>query len=266
MKAIFLATIILFSLIAHSSLAIGEDTGIGTDVPEGSLTCSGPWTQLICVIKQVSDIIKSIQEISNSISNWVPHSFPFGGPILSSERACQFKFDSWTRIPNPLCLIGICTPPTIAIGPVPISWNLGGRAIEVGPPVPSDGKIIAFPWISKIYDNHTENRKGPWSLGLGFTPFPLDEINRSLSSLRIWIPPDAINPPCDTIYAKLFLPLAGVEECLDNFRFECLASGEKDSSGNDVYKVIRLLGTSQEDVPAETLQELRNSFPSFPWP
>jgi hypothetical protein len=254
--------------------ALTTDTGIGTgDQAPGSLTqisCNGPWTKLICVVKKISDVIETISDISKTITDWVPHFFPFGGPILSSEQACEFKFDLTTWAINPACAFGFCFPPTIPYGPFPITWGLAGRAIEVGPPVPTDGKIIAFPWISKIYQNHTENRAGPWALGLGFTPFPLDEINTSLDAIRIWIPPlpssfAGIDPQCWN-GGWTILPAPYYGACLEDIRFECLASGKTDEQGNDVYKVIRRLGTSPNDVQPEVMDVLRQNYPNFPWP
>jgi hypothetical protein len=272
-KKILITSILLLVLglnLPQNAFALNEDPTIGTgpEVPEiGSLTCSGFWTKLICAIKTIADVIKDIRNLSSTLSNWLPHSFPFGGPILSSEQACSFKFTSYTSFPNPFypCTPVLC-PGNIVAGPIDVTWGLGGRAIEVGPPVPSGGKVIAFPWISKVYDNHTENRAGPWSLGLGFTPFPLDEINKSLENIIIWIPPNPFNPPCSTVLANWLLPPTSPQECIENLRFECLASGEKDQQGNDIYKVIRLLGTSKEDVPQDALNSLRSSFPTFPWP
>ena len=258
-------TIVLFiiftSIIPKDTLGliIPPDIGTGTQVPSGSgsLSCAGTWTKIICVIKKTSDIIKSIQKVTRALDN-VPHSFPFGGPILSSERACSFKFSETVWAPNPF--FGI--PPTLPYGPFPITIPLGGRAIVVGPPISSGGKVIAFPWISQIYDQHTENRAGPWALGLGFSPFPLKDINDPLRDIKIWIPPLPFDPPCSVGgFASAY-----IGSCTTNFHFECQASGEKDASGNDIYKVIRKLGTSKDDVPASTLQELKTKFPSFSWP
>lgn len=254
-------TAIVITVLPLETLAINVDTDIGSGdqvpIPGKSLTCSGFWIDIICAIKQIADIINTIRDISNSLLNWVPHSFPFGGPILSSEPACRFGFNSYTKSPWPICILGFCTWPMI--GPVPISWELGGKAIEIGPPVPSGGKIITFPWISKIYRHHTEDRDEPWALGLGFTPFPLDEINELLDDIRIWIL--AGLGPC-------WVPQFTGEfaECLNNFHLECVPSGKKDPAGNDVYKVIRILGTSKENAPKEALDNLKKSFPSFPWP
>ncbi len=266
----FAVIIILFSILAsiipqHAfGLIVPPDIGSKPDEvtkAEANIKCTGPWwTKIACVAAKVARYMKTVLKITKAIS-YVPHSFPFGGPILSSERACSFKFNSVTWIPNPLCLIGACFPPTIPIGPIPIPIPLGGRAIVVGPPVPTypkpinplpgnqippGGKVIAFPWISRIYRQHTENRAGPWALGLGFTPFPLKDINDGLSKIIIWIPFKPLDPPC--LVGGFYPPYIG--ECVSGFRFDCSASGERDRFGNDIYKVIRLLGTSKENAPA----------------
>ena len=236
-------------------------TTIGSDVPPAGtpLACIGPLAKLLCVIKKVSDVIITVKRISDVIE-FIPHSFPFGGPILSSEQACTVKFDDWFAIP---CLLGpFCTGPTILVGPARIPIPLGGRAIEVGPPVPSGGKIIAFPWISNIFKEHTENRAGPWSLGLGFSPFPLQDINDGLNGIVITIPPNLLDLPCIAYNLSPDKPL----NCIENIHFDCTASGEKDPAGHDIYKVIRLLGTSKEDASQQSLNDLRTQFPSFPWP
>lgn len=263
-------TIILLSIFSSAiprpafGLNVPNDIGTGNDAPGlgESLNCSGTWLKLICILKKTHDFIQTVQQITN-ILGFIPHTFPFGGPILSSETACSFHFDEYTFA------FTICTPFTgcwtPALGPVPISIPLGGRAIRVGDPMPITppttapyGRIIAFPWISKIYDQHTENRAGPWSLGLGFTPFPLGEINNSLGSIKIRIPPnylDSIDAPC---WTPVFGSYIGV--CIDDLRFDCLASDEKDSSGLDIYKVIMKLGTSLDDAPP-------TAFPTnFPFP
>lgn len=185
--------------------------------------------KIVIVIKKIADYIKNINKVTRAIDT-LPHKFPFGGHILSSERACSLKFRTWVwtypfGVPVPI----VC-PSCI---PIP----LGGRAIEVGPPVPSPGKIITFPFISDIYKNYQEDRVGPWALGLGFSPFPLDEINKTISSIDIAFPPSLVDcpgVPYDTVF------------CLDDFHFDCTASGEKDSFGNDIYKVILKLGTSPD--------------------
>jgi len=188
-----------------------------------------------------------------------------------SERACTFKFDEYTFAYTICTPLGCYTP---AIGPITVPIPLVGRGIIVGPPVPTytgsfdptnptvippGGKVIAFPWISRIFEQHTENRAGPWALGLGFTPFPLGEINTALDSIRIRIPPnvlDLANTPC-------WVPVPGYYTgvCFDNLRFDCSASGELDPiTGLEIYKVIRLLGTSKDNAPA-------SAFPTgFPVP
>lgn len=264
--------IICLSIFASTipRLAFGfnvpSDIGTGTQIPAtGSLSCVGIWTKIICVIKKIADIIKTVQKITKAL-DYVPHQFPFGGPILSSERACELKFRSTTWIG--VYILGYWAP---IPGTFTISKSLVGRAIEVGPPVPSGGKVIAFPWISKIYQQHTEKRAGPWALGLGFSPFPLKDINDALKSIRIWIPPNPLDTSCFGFAAAGYVSgayygrVGFLAQCFDNFQFDCQASGEKDPQGNDIYKVIRLLGTSKDDVPQETLQRLKTSFPSFPW-
>lgn len=260
---------ILASTIPRSAFGF-SDPNIGTQVPpSGTFACTGPWTKVICAIRRVTDFMRTIRKLTK-VLGYIPHQFPFGGPILSSERACSFKFDEYT-FAFTICIpfAGCWTP---ALGPVPITIPLGGRAIVVGPPVPTypkstnpndpvpppGGKVIAFPWISKIYRNHTENRAGPWALGLGFSPFPLKNINDALGGIKVRIPPNYLDPldsPC-------WVPVAGfyIGVCLDDFHFDCAESGEKDQFGNDIYKVIRLLGTSPNNAPARAFP------PGFPVP
>ena len=247
-----LVSILTLTIPKHTfGIVIPPDIGTGSQIPAtGGLVCTGPFTKIICVVKKVSDVIRTIQKITKSL-DYLPHSFPFGGPILSSEQACSFHFDEYTFISGTLTYCSIIGCFQFGAGPVPISIPLTNRAIEVGPPVPSGGKIISFPWISKIYENHTENRAGPWALGLGFSPFPLGDINNALGSIKIRIPPNQlsiIDAPC---WAPIW-PNGGTYTgvCIDDIRFDCKVSGEKDPQGNDIYKVIRLLGTSRENAPA----------------
>lgn len=248
--------ILLFSIV---SLVIPQNTfgfsypdpdSGSTSVP-GRLSCVGFWNKIICVAKKIADALKIVFRIKKVVDN-LPHSFPFGGHILTSERACSLKFNEITWWGINYCPPGYCPFPT-PFGPVPITIALGGRAIRVGEPVPivppttsPYGRAIVFPWISDVYKNHAENRVGPWALGLGFTPFPLDEINRELGGIRFRWPPSIIDESCfipdPSYFGRVsFIPLA---ICVENFRFECLDSGEFDQNGNPVYKVIRKLGTS----------------------
>src|SRR3989344_8191774 len=123
------------------------------------------WVGLIRVVTSITSALRVVRNVSLAPNSIVPHSFPFGGHITSSERACSLR-----------ATVIYTGPPFPFICPNCFYWALGGRAIEVGPPVPTNGRIIAFPWISDIYRNHSENQVGPWALGLGFTPFPLDQI------------------------------------------------------------------------------------------
>lgn len=192
-------------------------------------------TRIVGIIKDVGSVLRTIRNVSRSLDAWVPHSFPFGGHIETSERACEISFTAWIWVTNPACLIGFCFPPTIPI-PWDIDIPLGGRAISSGPPVPTPGKVITFPFISDIYRNYSQNRVGPWDLGLGFTPFPLDELNRALEGIEIGIPPSPTDCPGGPIepFGKI---------CLNNFEFECVTSGDTDRNGRPIYKVILKLGT-----------------------
>lgn len=172
-------------------------------------------------IKKIVDVLKTsyksykVVENYGKLPSYVPHTFPFGGHITSSEQACSLKWTNWVII----CYGPAGCYPT----PIPGYWPFTGQAIEVGPPIPSNGKIIDFPFISDIYRNDQEDRVGPWALAIGFTPFPLDQINDALGLITI---------P---------LPAGG---WADNFHIDCSESGEKDQSGNAIYKVILKLGTS----------------------
>lgn len=269
--AVIICFSILSSIIPQSSfgLIVPPDIGTGPQVPADDkiAPCTGPWwAKIACIANKVARYMRIVNKITTAL-DYIPHQFPFGGPILSSERACGFHFRSTTWIgvpPTPLIPYFWFFPATFSK-----TVSLAGRAIVVGPPVPTypkpanpftfsgsqvppGGWVIAFPWISKIYDQHAEKRAGPWALGLGFSPFPLDDINDALSDIRIWIPPVPIDRDC-LIPDPTWLGAHRVgpfEECIDRLSFECLASGEKDPFGNDIYKVIRLLGTSDENAPA----------------
>lgn len=273
-------------------IAFNVDPGIGTgdqapDTTFGkSLQCVGTWTKLVCVIKKIADWIKTITKITKAL-DYLPHSFPFGGHIEKSERACGFHFRvvTWIKAPTVgiLFLNPACTPTTPCFPlPIPKSFTIGlvGRAIVVGPPVPTysyggscnkytnvcsngigpctedkhcgsndDGWVIAFPWISNIYRNHNEAYVGPWALGLGFSPFPLPEINAALEDIRIWVPPTLLDRDCmapDPTWAfKITDGFIGqpIAVCVDRFSFDCKSSGGKDEFGVEIYKVIRKLGT-----------------------
>lgn len=239
---------LLFSvlLMTFPSTAFGlsypdPDSG-STSVP-GRLSCTGFWTRIICVVRRVADALRVVFRIKKVVDS-LPHSFPFGGHILTSERACSLKFDEYV-------IVTICSPLGCwgtPFGPVPITLGLGGRAIRVDTPVPivppttsPYGRAIVFPWISDVYQRHSEGRVGPWALGLGFTPFPLRDINNALGGIRIRIPllPLYDSAPC---WTPIFGGYNG--SCTENFRFECLDSGEFDQNGEPVYKVIRKLGTA----------------------
>jgi hypothetical protein len=173
-------------------------------------------------IKKVVDVLKTSYKYYGVVKDYaklpgyIPHTFPFGGHITSSERACSLKWTNWVIIYTPVGYFPV---------PIPGYWPIPGRAIEVGPPIPSNGKVIDFPFISDIYRNNQEDRVGPWALAIGFTPFPLDQINDALGLITI---------P---------LPAGG---WADNFHMDCSSSGEKDKEGNDIYKVILKLGTSPD--------------------
>ena len=206
-----------------------------------SSTCVAPfgWAKLLCVMIKVADYMKTVSAFLDNGLGYIPRTFPFGGDIVTSEQACTFKFDAWVWIVNPACLIGACFPPIVPV-PLPIPVPMNGRAIEVSQPVPSQGKVIVFPWISEVYKNYTEDQPGPLkALGLGFTPFPLDKINDGIGAITIWFPPGIIDTCPD-----FFVPYPVGTVCVTNFHFDCVASGEKDQNGNDIYKVILKLGTA----------------------
>ncbi|MDO8496541.1 MAG: hypothetical protein Q7S43_03765, partial [bacterium] len=135
-------------------------------------------------IKNIVDVLKTsyksykVVRDYGELPGYVPHTFPFGGHIISSERACSLKWTNWVII----CATGCY------IVPIPGYFHFSGRAIEVGPPIPSNGKVIDFPSISDIYRNKQEDRVGPWALAIGFTPFPLDQINDALGLITIPLP------------------------------------------------------------------------------
>ena len=180
--------------------------------------------ELVRKLKTYYDAYKNSSSIN--LPGYVPHKFPFGGRITSTEQACSLKFWQWYLVCYPV--IGCY------MTPFPGYIPLGGSAITTGEPLPvkpPPGRVITFPFISQIYNNHTEDRVGPWDLGIGFTPFPLDQINSILEAITI--------PPTVTCS-----PTTYTGACFDHFHIDCSASGEKDRNGNDIYKVILKLGTS----------------------
>ena len=172
------------------------------------------FTSIINIVKTATGFLKTANQYGNTLDGYVPHNFSFGGHITTSERACSLK--AWLWFPTPF---GIVPCPNCFYWPFA---PFGGSAIEVGPPISSHGKVIVFPWISEIYRNKQEDRVGPWALGLGFTPFPLEKINDAL---------DLITIPYGVGW-------------IDHIHIACSESGEKDQSGNAIYKVILKLGTS----------------------
>lgn len=172
-------------------------------------------------IKKILDVFRIVYKavrIARSAPGYIPQTFPFGGRITSSSRGCAIRFWIWVRvwgveIPCPNC------------GYIP----LPGRTITVGAPLPvtpPPGKIFTIPFISDVYRNHAARnlRAGPWSLGLGFTPFPLKQINEALAEI----------PSIDLGFGRA-----------SRFKLSCKESGEKDQNGDDIYKVIIKMGTSR---------------------
>ncbi len=269
-KLIITLLLIIFILTTYRpalGLSVGQPDYSGSNQ---NLICSTWLAKLICEVKKISDYMKTIREFSK-LATLVPHWFPFGGPILASDTACGFRLRAYVYVPNPGCFVGACFPgPTIPV-PVPIPIPLGGNAIVVGPPLPTypdpgtfnfstgqippGGWVITFPWISQIYRNYTEDRAGPWALGLGFSPFPLAQLNSAIDDLIIWIPPKP-EPICPNWFVSY--PIGTV--CITDFNFDCKESGERDAQGNDIYKVILKLGTSPQDAPASAFP------PGFPIP
>lgn len=168
--------------------------------------------RIIGIFRDSYEAVRTSRDAAGSI----PHTFPFGGRITSSGNGCAIRFWIW------VCTIFGCFPcPNCGYIPIP------GTTITVGEPLPISpppGKIFTFPFISDVYRTHSEERVGPWALGLGFTPFPLKQINMAFDQI----------PPIPYGFGWL-----------DHFSLSCPASGEKSPSGDDIYKVIRKLGTSR---------------------
>jgi hypothetical protein len=174
-------------------------------------------------IKQVAGYIKNIKNVAhgNDLGEDVPHTFVFGGKITHSERSgCEIRVK--------FCPAGICW-----IGVSVIRIPLGGVTIEVGPPVESpeeeeeeeededededEGQMFTFPGISDVYANYNEDQEDVWTLGLGFTPFPIDKINDALDNI----------PPIPVPYGTI-----------DDFHLEC-----SDNNKNVILKI----GTSDKE-------------------
>ena len=186
---------------------------LGLVIPKDSHSVSVNFITQIVSIFRTS--FRAVRDVRNAAGN-IPHIFPFGGRIQTSGNGCAIRFWVW------VCTIWGCFPcPNCGYVPIP------GTTITVGQPLPvspSPGKIFTFPFISDVYRNHAEERVGPWALGLGFTPFPLDLINDALGQIPA-IP-----------YGFGWI---------DHFSLSCPKSGEKGPNGEDIYKVIRKLGTSR---------------------
>ena len=172
-------------------------------------------TKITKIFKTVYGGAKKYKTI-NKIASDEPHTFAFGGHITHSEGGCAVKYTVHIRI----FILGI--PVVVPFPGVPIP--LGGDTIEVGPPLSGPpGQMFTFPGISDVYSNHSEGRVGPWALGLGFAPFPIDKINEALDELPS-IPPGG----CGQGQAS--------EVCMDNFHLDC-----SDNNKNVILK----LGTSK---------------------
>lgn len=169
-------------------------------------------------IKNIVSIFKAIYkgyETVSKVAANVPHKFIFGGHITHSEGGCSLKFTTHTRI----VVLGV---PVVV--PIPGLIPLGGNTIEVGPPVNSPGgQMFTFPGITDIYRNNSQGRVGPWALGIGFAPFPIDKINDALGKLPS-IPPGGCGQT------------QGSEFCVDNFHLDC-----SDNNKNVILKI----GTSK---------------------
>ncbi len=183
----------------------------------------GSITKIISIIKTIVKYINLAKNIQSSTNTNI---FPFGGRITHSEGGCALKFRIWTWIQVPTPVGPIPVPiPCPSCGLIP----LGGNTIEVGPPgVPSPkGQIFTFPYITEIYNNNNEEKVGPWTLGLGFRPFPIDKINDALKEITISIPP---SNSCPGAPRNFYIP-----SCFDDFHLKC--------SDND-KNVILKIGTS----------------------
>lgn len=133
----------------------------------------------IDAILRVAGYIRNIWNAGNAIYGIgipenVPHVFPFGGRITSTGGGCHIRFWIWytgpplfTPIPCPNC------------GFIPLS----SYAVTVGQPVPGYGEMFSFPLITDTYANYHQGQVGVWTLGLGFTPFPIDRINSALGAI-----------------------------------------------------------------------------------
>ena len=123
----------------------------------------------LSIITKAFSIFKSFKTSTEQAQPNIPHTFPFGGHITSSEDGCKLHYWVFTVV------LGVQV--TFPGFPIPI----GGPAIEVGPPVSTPGEVFIFPFISDVYRNNRENRVGPWALGIGWTPFPINQINDALA-------------------------------------------------------------------------------------
>lgn len=143
------------------------------DVTQDDINKAKSAWNFIGTIRSVVGFIKTLKNLKtgNNLPENVPHIFVFGGHITHSEGGCALNFKVIIYGVGITCF-GICAIP------------LGGTTLEVGPPVDSpEGQMFTFPYISDIYANHSEGREGPWALGIGFTPFPIDEINDALGKI-----------------------------------------------------------------------------------
>lgn len=126
------------------------------------------------IVDAIKKAIKFINVYKNAKSK-IPGLFVFGGRITHSEGGCAIKYWVFIYTAPPFG-----QPITFPGPPIPI----GGTTIEVGPPIRSPkGQIFTFPYVSDVYKNNSEKRVGPWALGIGFTPFPIDKINDALDNI-----------------------------------------------------------------------------------
>lgn len=126
-------------------------------------------------IGKIAGALKAFRDFLAS-NPGAPGRFVFGGRITDRQGSgCDLAVSGVTH----------STPP-IPFYEVPIPLPI--PALKTGTPIATPDWVLIFPFISNVYETHNEDKVGPWALGLGYYPLPIDQINAALDA----IPPFSI--------------------------------------------------------------------------
>jgi hypothetical protein len=120
-------------------------------------------------VRTIADSFGRARDAAESVQNPIPHVFPFGGLITDTSGGCFLKFT-----------IIVCTPVGCFPGPGAVPFPDSTTLVVGRPGLPSPGEIFTFPGVTKVLPSYNEGKRNHWTLGLGWTPFPIDQINSAL--------------------------------------------------------------------------------------